>query len=92
MHVDILVSMVIYTIATIAFYLLGAGITYTVSDAASSQRHDSSTFQHLYANARSLVIVGLLRRRHRDFVWNHFRRHSSERESLRGHVPLDGVL
>ncbi|MCC6588430.1 MAG: Nramp family divalent metal transporter [Bryobacterales bacterium] len=29
MHVDILASMVIYTIATIAFYLLGAGILHT---------------------------------------------------------------
>src|SRR5262249_52445118 len=26
MHVDILVSMVIYTVATVAFYLLGAGV------------------------------------------------------------------
>lgn len=29
MHVDILASMVIYTVATIAFYLLGAGILHT---------------------------------------------------------------
>jgi len=48
MHVDILASMVIYTIATIAFYLLGAGILHTQGLDPSSKGNLISVLSNMY--------------------------------------------
>ena len=40
MHLDIACSLVIYTLATVAFYLLGAGVLHTAGLVPAAQRHD----------------------------------------------------
>ena len=40
MHVDIALSMVVYTIATVAFYLLGAGVLHGLGRVPGGARHD----------------------------------------------------
>ena len=55
MHVDILVSMVIYTVATIAFYLLGAGVLHGRAPRASAKDMIPTLSNDLYADARRLV-------------------------------------
>ncbi|MFN7920795.1 MAG: Nramp family divalent metal transporter [Bryobacteraceae bacterium] len=50
MHVDILASMVIYTIATVAFYLLGAGILHTRGLRPDEKNNMIPVLSHMYTD------------------------------------------
>ena len=63
MHVDIIASLLVYTIATIAFYLLGAGVSARHEAGAQGQRHDRGAVAHLHRDAGRLGAVRVLRRR-----------------------------
>ena len=60
MHVDILCSLVIYTIATVAFYLLGAGVLNSMGVIPAAADTISGPVADLHADARRLGVVALL--------------------------------
>ena len=58
-HLDIVVSMIIYTVATVAFYLLAPAFTWNGSG-ARRQGYDSGVVEYLHSNPGRLVTVALL--------------------------------
>ena len=68
MHFDILCSLVIYTMATVAFYLLGAGVLHRMGVDSGGARHRRGPLADLHADARRLGALALLCRRRRHAV------------------------
>ena len=87
MHVDIVCSLVIYTLATTAFYLLGAGVLHRMGARAREPRYRRSAVADLHADAGRVGALGLLRGCGRDVVRDDFRVHRRALASLRGRRP-----
>ena len=66
MRLDILCSLVIYTMATVAFYLLGAGVLNRLGLVPADRDTVVGALADLHGDARRLGALGLLRRRDRD--------------------------
>jgi len=82
MHLDIVCSLAIYTLATVAFYLLGAGVLHPDGPGSRRPRHHRRAGEHLHADTRHLVAVGVLRGRSRNPLRNHLRNNSCALQNL----------
>ena len=87
MHIDILLSLVIYTIATVAFYLLGAGVLHGMGVVPAAGDMIPVLSQHLHADARRLGALRVLRGRDRHALRHHLRGHRRARARLRRFDP-----
>ena len=74
MHLDIACSLVIYTMATVAFYLLGAGVLHRMGVVPAARDTVAVLSQHLHPDARRLGAVAVLLRRRRHAVRDDLRR------------------
>ena len=83
MHLDIVCSLVIYTMATVAFYLLGAGVLQPHGPRARGARHDHRALEHLHADARRVGALALLPRRRRHALRHRLRLDGRARAPLR---------
>ena len=92
MHVDILVSLIIYTVATIAFYLLGAGVLHAMG--LTPKGNDMIVvLSRIYTETLGgWALLGVLRRGHRHPLRHHLRRHRRPLPHLRRHGPAAGLL
>ena len=92
MHLDIACSLVIYTCATLAFYLLGAGVLHKAGLVPKAARHDRHAVAALHRDARRLGALAVLRRR-RDHALRHdLRLDCGTRARDRGSGPDGGRL
>ena len=74
MHLDILCSLVIYTMATVAFYLLGAGVLHRMG-VVPAARDTVAVLSQIYTQTLGAVgAVGVLSRRGGDAIRDDLRR------------------
>ena len=75
MNFDVIGSMIIYTIATVAFYLLGAGILNKMGLVPDGKDMIADVVQHLHPDLRRMGEMAVLPGRDRHPVRHHHRRH-----------------
>ena len=92
MHIDIIASMVIYTVATIAFYFLGAGILHGMGQVPAADDMIPVLSNIYTQTSRGLVVVAVLCRSHRHALWNYFCGDRRQLPRFRRYVPPDGVF
>ena len=83
MHLDILCSLVIYTMATVAFYLLGAGVLNRMG-LVPAERDTITVLSNIYTQTLGAVgALALLRRRRRHALRHRLRVDCRQRTPLR---------
>ena len=83
MGVDVVNSMVIYTFATVAFYLLGAGILHGRGPGAQRLRDGPGACQHVHRNHGRMVPAALPGGCFRGALFHHLRRYGGAQPGVR---------
>ena len=83
MHADIICSLVIYTLATVAFYLLGAGVLHRMG-LVPAAKDMIPVLSNIYTQTLGGWALWLFyARRHRHALRHHLRRHGRPFAGLR---------
>ena len=83
MHLDIVCSLVIYTMATVAFYLLGAGVLHRLG-LVPAERDTITVLSNIYTQTLGGWALWLFyARRRRHALWHHLRVNRGARTPFR---------
>ena len=84
MKADAWLSFVVYTAATVAFYLLGAAVLHAKKPAGREQGHDRHALAHVSGDVRRAGLLALPARRVQRALLDCLRRHRVERATACG--------